>query len=47
MAAVAERTRSVIDSQTQQNNVNGKVYITRHGERADLADERWVATTTV
>ena len=22
---------------------NGKVFITRHGERADLADEQWLA----
>ena len=25
----------------------GKIFITRHGERADLADERWLAQAEV
>lgn len=48
MAAVAERVQHTGHVQAQRNmGLTGKVYITRHGERADLADERWVATTTV
>ena len=48
MAAVAEREGEIEHAHASQNRVaTGKVYITRHGERADLADERWVATTTV
>ena len=27
--------------------VGGKIFITRHGERADLADERWLAQAEV
>ncbi len=32
---------------TGQSLSNGKVFITRHGERADLADEEWLAQAEV
>lgn len=48
MAAVAEHARQAGCTQAEPNTLaTGKVFITRHGERADLADERWVATATV
>ena len=47
MAAVAEHARQAGYTAEPNTLATGKVFITRHGERADLADERWVATATV
>lgn len=43
---------AVRDSNSAQRPIdntvsNGKVFITRHGERADLADENWLAQAEV
>ena len=37
---------SVGDTRTA-SAASGKVFITRHGERADLADEHWLAKAEV
>ena len=49
MTEVTEQTerRTGLVASNHHDTATGKVFITRHGERADLADERWVATTTV
>ena len=47
----------VLERPTQETNsrhrpragvlASGKIFITRHGERADLADEQWLAQADV